>query len=66
MFGDRFAVEWIDDRNNCGEERISRLGMCNGGILHVTYTERGERFRIISARQPERHEEEYFYRENAT
>ena len=39
---DLFAVEWIDDRKDYGEERIDLLGMCEGVILHVTYTERGE------------------------
>jgi len=43
VFSDHFAVEWIDDREGYGEERINRLGMCDGVILHVTYTERGER-----------------------
>jgi uncharacterized protein len=40
---DPFAIEWIDDRETYGEERINLLGMCEGFILHVTYTERGER-----------------------
>jgi putative transcriptional regulator len=43
---DPFAVEWIDDREDYGEERINLLGMCEGVILHVTYTERSERRRI--------------------
>jgi len=50
-FRDRFAVERIDDRENYGEERINLLGMCEGVILHVTYTERGEHIRIISGRR---------------
>jgi hypothetical protein len=48
-----------------GEERWSLLGMCEGVILHVTYTERGERIRIISARRAERHEQDNYYRQNA-
>ncbi len=47
------------------EERINLLGMCDGVILHVTYTARGERIRIISARRLERHEQDDDYRENA-
>ena len=39
------------------------LGMCDGVILHVTYTERGERIRIISARRAERHEQDNYYRQ---
>ena len=64
-FRDHFAVEEIDDGENCGEERINLLGMCDGVLLHVTYTERGNRTRLISARKAERHEHEYYYRENA-
>ncbi len=57
------AVAWIDDREDYGEERINLLGMCEGVILHVSHTERGERTRIISART--RHEQDQYYRENA-
>lgn len=64
--GDHFAVEVIDEREDYGEERINLLGMCDGVILHVTYTERGERIRIISARRAERHERDEYFRENAT
>jgi hypothetical protein len=34
-------------------------------ILDVTYTERGERITIISARRAERHEQDDYYRQNA-
>lgn len=63
--GDPFAVEWIDDREAYGEERVNLLGMCEGVLLHVTYTERGDRIRIISARRAERHEQNHYYRENS-
>ncbi len=62
---DVFAVELIDDREDYGEERINLLGMCDGVILHVTYTERGNRLRLISARRAEKHEQDYYFRENA-
>jgi len=58
-------VERFDDREDYGEERINLRGMCEGVILHVTYVERGERTRIISARRAERHEQDDYYRENA-
>ncbi|MGA2589296.1 MAG: BrnT family toxin [Bryobacteraceae bacterium] len=64
-FRDSFRVERIDGRGNYGGERIILLGMCRGTILHVTYTERGECIRIISARRAERHERDYYYRENS-
>ena len=63
--GDPFAIEVIDDREDYGEERINLIGMCEGVLLHVTYTERSERIRIISARRAERHEQENYYRANA-
>jgi uncharacterized protein len=66
VFADPFAVEWIDEREAYGEERCILLGMCEGVILHVTYTERGERIRIISARRAERHEQDNYYRQNAS
>ncbi|MGC2524689.1 MAG: BrnT family toxin [Stellaceae bacterium] len=59
-----FAVEWIDDREEYREERINLLGRCDGAILHVAYTERGERTRIISARRTTRNEQDHYYREN--
>lgn len=62
---DPFAVEWIDDRAAYGEERINLLGMCEGVLLHVTYTERGEIIWIISARRAERHERDHYFRENS-
>jgi len=64
-FGDPFAVEVVDEREAYGEERINLLGLCDGVILHVTYTERGERVRIISARRAVRHEQDRYYRENS-
>lgn len=64
-FRDPFAVERTDDREDYGEERINLIGMCDGVIIHITYTERGERIRIISARRAERHEQDDYYRENS-
>jgi len=64
-FNDVFAVEWIDDREPYGEERCVLVGMTNGQLLTVVYTERGERIRIISAWRATRHEQDYYYRQNA-
>jgi uncharacterized DUF497 family protein len=65
-FRDPFAVERLDDREDYGEERINLIGMCDGVVIHVTYTERGERIRIISARRAEKHEQDDYYRENSS
>ena len=62
---DPFAVEWIDDRRDYGEERINLLGMCEGTLLFVTYTERASKIRIISARRAEKNEQDHYYRENS-
>ncbi|MGH7090442.1 MAG: BrnT family toxin, partial [Stellaceae bacterium] len=51
---DVFQLGDIDDREDYGEERCNVLGMCDGTLLHVTYTERGPRIRIISARRADR------------
>jgi uncharacterized DUF497 family protein len=64
-FRDPFAVERLDDREDYGEERVNLLGMCDGVVIHVTYTVRGERIRIISARRAEKHEQDDYYRENS-
>jgi uncharacterized DUF497 family protein len=64
-FLDPFAVELIDDRQDYGEERINLIGMCDGVVLHVTYTERTNRIRLISARRATRHEQDQYYRENS-
>ena len=64
-FRDPFAVEWIDLREDYGEERIILLGMADGHVLSVVYTERAERIRIISARQATKNEQNLYYRQNA-
>ena len=62
-FSGQFAVEWIDGRENRGGKRVDFVGMRGRVLPHVTYTERNERTRIISARRAEKYEQEYFYRE---
>jgi uncharacterized protein len=64
-FTDVFGVEQLDTREDYGEERINLIAMCAGILIHVTYTERGERIRIISARRAEKHEQDHYYRENS-
>jgi uncharacterized DUF497 family protein len=63
-FLDRFAVEWIDDREDHGEERVILLGLANGMVLVVIYTERNERIRIISARRATKHEQALYHRQD--
>jgi uncharacterized DUF497 family protein len=63
---DAFSIEWIDDREDHGEERFNLLGMCASVLLRVTYTERGATLLIISARRADRNEINHYFRENAT
>ncbi len=64
-FRDPFGVERFDERVDYGEERTNLLGMYKGVVLHITYTERGDRIRLISARRAEKHEQNDYYSQNA-
>ena len=64
-FNDPFAVEWLDERQDYGEERSVLLGMTGGQLLYVAYSERGDNIRIISARRATRHEQDIYFRQNA-
>jgi uncharacterized DUF497 family protein len=61
-FSDPFALELLDDREDYGEERLIRLGMVEGTILSVVYTERSGRSRLISARFATRVEQDEYYK----
>jgi uncharacterized protein len=58
-------LEWIDQNEAYGEERIILLGAADSHILTVVYTERAERIRIISARRATKNEQDHYYRQNA-
>ena len=60
VFKDPFAIEFLDDREDYGEERFIIIV-----LLFVAYTERAERIRIISARRVTKHEQEQYYKQNA-
>ncbi len=59
FYGD--TVERVD-RRPYGEIRYNALGMYRGHVLHVTYTIRGQYYRLISARKAERHERRAYYK----
>jgi uncharacterized protein len=61
---DPFAFEWIDEREELRRGAYQPARNVRGVILHITYAERGERTRIISARRATRHEQDHYYREN--
>jgi hypothetical protein len=64
-FEDAFAVAREDGRENYGELRYVLLGMVDNRLLHVAYTTRGERVRIISARLAEPRERRRYHEENS-
>ena len=63
-FDDPFAIERVDDREDYGEDRFILLGMVEGHLLAVTFTYRGERTRIISARAAEPFEHRRYHEES--
>ena len=40
------TIEWIDDREDYGEERMIALGLSGLIVLRITYTLRGDTIRI--------------------
>ncbi|HEV7877561.1 BrnT family toxin [Bradyrhizobium sp.] len=46
-----------DDRKDYGEVRYNMLAKVNGRVFHITFTERGEILRIISARKANQREQ---------
>ena len=64
VFQDPFALEWLDDREDYGEDRYIILGMVENRLLYVAYTMRGEKIRLISARGAEPQERRQYHEEN--
>ena len=66
VFKDPFAIEFLDDRQDYGEDRYVIIGMAEAQVLlFVAYAEREERVRIISARRATRDEQEHYFKTNA-
>jgi uncharacterized DUF497 family protein len=63
-FDDPFAIDFVDDREDYGESRLILFGMVENRLLVVIHTLRGDKVRIISARQAERHEPRRYHEEN--
>jgi uncharacterized protein len=67
VFKDTMAIDEADDRDDYGEERSNRVGLVEGRLLFVSYTERidedsGDQvIRIISARPAERRERKRYH-----
>jgi uncharacterized protein len=60
-FEDFYAVEEFDEEHSTAEEqRFKMLAMAKEKFLVVSYTMRGENYRIISARKAEKDEQEFY------
>jgi uncharacterized DUF497 family protein len=64
VFRDPSAIEWLDDREDYGEDRYVIIGMVDNRLLYVAYAMRGEVIRIISARGAEPHERRQYHEDN--
>jgi uncharacterized DUF497 family protein len=63
VFKDPFAIELFDDREDYGEDRFILIGMAQGVVVTVAYTQREERARLISARHATRREQDDYARQ---
>lgn len=61
VFDDPHAYEWVDEREDYGEERFNITGMVTGRLITVTYTMRGPKIRLISARKAEPYEQRRYH-----
>ena len=63
-FADPFMVEILDEREDYREDRFLLIGMVQGELLSVIYTEREGRFRLISARRADKDEQDHYFTQN--
>ena len=50
-----------DTRASYGEQRLVTLGLLNGVVVSMTYTERKDDMRIISIRKARKHETRFYF-----
>ena len=65
VFKDPFAIDWLDERVEHGEDRYAIIGMVEDHLLFVAYTMRADTIRIISARGAEPYEKRRYHEENS-
>ena len=61
VFDDDGIVEWLDDGQDMTADRVAAVGMAENRLLFVSYTWRGSRIRIISARLAEYYERRRYH-----
>ena len=60
IFLDEFLIDDLDEEHSDYEDRIKVIGMVEK-VLVVIYTERGEKYRLISARLANKREVKKYY-----
>ena len=60
IFLDEFLIDYYDEGHSYDEDRIKAIGMVEK-VLVVIYTERGEKYRLISARLANKREVKTYY-----
>ena len=60
VFLDEFLIDDYDEDHSDDEDRIKVIGMVDK-VLVVIYTERGENYRLISARNADKRERRKYY-----
>jgi len=63
VFNDPAMLDRPDDSEDYGEDRYNAIGLVRGRLLVVSYTYRGNKIRLISARHPEPHERRLYHEE---
>jgi len=61
---DPFALEWLDESEDYGEDRFVVVGMVEGRLTVVAFALRGEAIRILSARLAEPFERRKYHEED--
>lgn len=61
VFGDSLSITFPDPDHSVGESRYVTIGLSSSGrVLIVAHTDRGDRIRIINARQAMRREQRFY------
>lgn len=61
-FLDEGRIEWLDVRQEYGEDRFVTIGMIDAREIVVVYTWRDEKIRLISARKADQDEIEAYWK----
>ena len=60
---DGLTSDLFDVRYDYGEERLFTLGLLNGEVVAIGYTQTGDLIRLITARRASRNEEIKYFKE---